>query len=85
MRIKTPFVQRRTAVIVTQRINPTTLTTIMKMPFGFGALKLGVTPGGGFDGFIVAARKAARLAYDVVVDEVVIVDDIVGMVDDEIK
>lgn len=80
-----PFVQRRMPVIVVQRITPTILTIIMKTPFGFGALKLGVTPGGGADGFIVAARKAARLAYVVVVAEEVAVDDIVRKADNEMK
>lgn len=52
-----PFVQMRMAVIVVQRITPMTLTTIMKTPFGFGALKLAVTPGGGVvNGGAVAAR-----------------------------
>lgn len=41
-----------------------------------------MTPGGGFDGFIEAARKEARLAYVVVVAEAAIVDDNVGMADD---
>lgn len=73
-------------MIVVQRSSPTILTTIMKTPFGFGASKLGVTPGGGADGFIVAARKAARLAYVVVVAEAVaVVDDILGMTDDEME
>ena len=69
------------AVIVVQRITPTILTTIRKTAFGFGALKLGVTPAGGVANVTVAARKDARLAYVavVVVAEVAIIDDIIGM------
>lgn len=84
-RNKTPFVQRRMAVIVVQRVTATTLMKIMKTPFGFEALGLAVTPGGGFTGVPVAARKAEKLAYVVVVAEAVVVDDIVEMADDEIK
>ena len=72
-------------MIVVQRITPTILTIIMKIPFGFGALKLGVTPGGGDDGLFVAARKAARLANVVVVSEEVADDDIVEMAGNEMK
>ena len=70
------------AVIVPQMITPTTLATIMKTPFGFGASKLGVTPGGGGLPTAVAARKEARLANvsDVVVEVAIV--DVVGMVDD---
>lgn len=68
------------------------LATIMKTPFGFGPSKLGVTPGGGGSATTVAARKAARSAYvaDVVVEVAIIdivgmVDDILGVADDEMK
>lgn len=91
MRIKKPFVQKRMAVNVVQRITPTILATIMKTPFGFGPSKSGVTPGGGV--FTeVAARNDARLANDVVVvaeaaivDVVGMTDDILGMADGEMK
>lgn len=91
-RNKTPLVQRRMAVIVVQRSNATTLRKTMKTPFGFGPIGWAVTPGGGTPGLPVAAKKAAKSLYVVVVanaivadDIVVMADDIVGMTDEEIK
>lgn len=55
----------------------------MAIPFGFGALKLAVTPGGGGDGFPVASRKAARLDHvpNSLLEEILVVVkvDIVGI------
>lgn len=66
-------------------ISPIMPTTIKRVPFGFGASKLGVTSGGGGSDTVSVDCQKGRSIQDVVAAAEAITDDVLGTADNEIN